>query len=226
MIQDISKVKQFAEKIFKDLQPECTAIYLGGSSVDPFINNTKDYDFILFIGGATASGEVGELGINKFQLYQKLKLVKKQNPDIPIVISVYYKDELVHGTYDLIQIRSNRLINTCNTRITYWSYLDHYMIKLVGDDAELNDILVQRAEYLKVAECAIEKLKALKSFFKINPKRWYQVYIGLCILEKNSYELTEEQIANANILHDMKEETLEIRLKLQQEIEEKLKKLK
>ena len=226
MIQDISKVKQFAEKIFKELQPECTAIYLGGSSVDPFIKSTKDYDFILFIDGATDSGGIGALGINKYLLYQKLKIVKQQNPDIPIVISVYYKDELKHGTYDLIQIRSNRLVDTCNARITYWSYLDHYMIKLVGNDAELNDILVQRAEYLKVAERAINKLKAVKSFFKINPKRWYQVYIGLCILEKNAYELTEEQILNANILHDMKEETAEIRLKLQQEIEEKLQNLK
>jgi hypothetical protein len=37
------------QEIYKEIEPYCTAIYLGGSRVDPVIENPKDYDFIVYV---------------------------------------------------------------------------------------------------------------------------------------------------------------------------------
>jgi hypothetical protein len=43
------------------------------------------------------------------------------------------------------------------------------------------------------------------------PKRWYHILRGVYILWNNSYEVTEEQKREINILHDLSEGWEEIR---------------
>ena len=45
-------------------------------------------------------------------------------------------------------------------------------------------------------------------------KYWYHAYTELCILTNNSYDLTETQINNINLLHDRKEEDQDKRKEL------------
>lgn len=218
-----TRVKQFAQQLFEYLQPECKAIYLGGSTVDNYIKDSHDIDLILFIDGTKK--RLVESGVyrQRVKCRKKIKLFKHDNPDLNIIDSTRYKDSLTTGAIDLIQYRHIK-VNTdaiLNNKLTFWSYLDHFSIKLAGEDAELNDILKQQSSYIQVIKQTVQKLQ----HNYINQKRWYQVYIGLSILENNSYELTDTQKLNANILHDMKDETLDTRLKLQQEIIQKLEKM-
>jgi len=89
------------------------------------------------------------------------------------------------------------------------------MVKLAGEDMDLDYDVVgkDREEYVSILKAAVRKL-----LDRMNQKRWYQVYIGLCMVENGSYDLTDEQKLNANMLHDMTEETLGMRLGLQKEI--------
>ena len=45
---DSRVINEKANKIFQILQPYCTAIYLGGSMTQSYINNPHDVDFICF----------------------------------------------------------------------------------------------------------------------------------------------------------------------------------
>ena len=69
-----------------------------------------------------------------------------------------------------------------------------------------------------------KKLKDVDAnYFKYKIKIWYHIYTMLCYVKNNSYDLTEEQIKNINILHDREEKDIEKRIKLIDEITKEIK---
>ena len=76
------------------------------------------------------------------------------------------------------------------------------MIKLVGEDINFTfDVIDKdREEYKQILRETVEKILSNKIR---NQKRWYQILRGVYILINNSYELTEHQRKEINILHDL-----------------------
>ena len=168
------------EKLYEFLQPECVAIYLGGSSCNKYVQHPKDVDYICI--GRTP--------------YDLLDITRK--------LARYYKGK-VYTKYgdDLLQVR-------CIEREehSYGSYINKMMTKLIGEDIEFKFDVINdnRNEYIDILKGTIVKLNE----GKLNKKRWYQVYMGISILQNNSYELNDDQVRKLNILHDESEGSQEI----------------
>jgi hypothetical protein len=104
----------FLEQLYKELQPYCKAIYLGGSRVDPIIKKPHDYDIVIF----TIPG-VKPKDIVRKVLNEKRKL------------------NLIPRNHDFIDI-----VDYSNIKINLSSYLYKYCSKIVGEELDLNiDIL-------------------------------------------------------------------------------------
>lgn len=161
-----------ANEVYRHLRPYCISIYLGGSSVQGFIRNPHDVDFILF----------ADLPVNMCHIRRLMHFYKKRNNLDP--------------KYDFIQVRTKR-----REEHNYGSYINKQMVKLVGEDIEFKfDVIgTDRWEYKEILKDTIDKLDNGKIR---NQKRWYQVLYGYYILSNNSYELTEDQKNILNIVHD------------------------
>lgn len=166
--------------LYNYLQPECIAIYLGGSSCNKYINHPKDKDYIC----------IGRTPFDVIRIKRKL--------DIYFKCKIY--DE--HGN-DFLQVRCAQI-----EEHAYGSFINKLMIKLIGEDVKFKfDIINEdRDEYIDILKNTIVKLNE----GKISRKRWYQVYMGISILMNDSYELNEEQIRKINVLHDELDESQEL----------------
>lgn len=98
------------------------------------------------------------------------------------------------------------------------SYIDRKMLLLAGEDVLPDyDVLGKdRADYVSLLKRAVRRL--LTGSGRFSEKRWYQVCIGVCILENGSYELTDGQKKDANMLHDMSPGTAERRALLKDDL--------
>ena len=164
---DSRVINEKANKIFQILQPYCTAIYLGGSMTQSYINNPHDVDFICF-----ADNEINRMKM----VFLLRRYISK------------HKDEFSNEE-DWIQTRHREY-----EEHAYGSYVHKDMQLLCGKSVEFKfDILGKdRKEYINI-------LKNAK--FK-NKKRLYQLYRGYLIVQKNSYDLTRDEIEKLNLLHD------------------------
>ena len=205
------------QELYEYLQPYCYAIYLGGSEVLGFINHPHDHDIILFTRDKNKNHHIF---IRTMMAMQLNTYLQKHNITNAVFDNLLMHPQIKEDTLDFIQIRS---IST--EERAYGSYINKLMIKLAGNNVDfLFDVIdTDRKEYINTLKQTIEKLNDNNK--PLNPKRWYQVYTGLCIVLNKSYTFTEEQKKNINILHDMDDSTLEYRLQLQQEIQNILKDL-
>ena len=180
--------------LFDNLSNYCSAIYYGGSRVDPVINNPHDYDYILFAKPLHKYGLCQYLRKNHFREHLSAKCRQGcQNKITSIKIS---KE---HPHYDLSQVRS-----VPYSKITWFSYLDPLMILVAGEDVcPKTDVIGEhRTAFLK---CLQEKANDLSAGIMRNSKRWYHILRGVYILINNSYEVTDQQRIEINILHDLSE---------------------
>ena len=176
------------QTIFKAIKPYCSAIYFGGSHVDPVIAKPHDYDFICF----------AEQNYY-YELSKRLEFLGlKKSVD-------YVENQQNLGLFDISQLRVYPY-----KEIDWFSYLDILMIKVAGEDVcPKTDIIIKyRSLFLKDLQ---EKTLLLNSNKISNQKRWYHILRGVYILLNNSYEVTEEQKREINILHDLAEGWEEIR---------------
>lgn len=169
------------ESIFSLINDSCLAIYYGGSRVDPVIDNPHDYDYICFSKRLHAQSLMRSLIKHKFRSARSTN--KKQN-------------KVILNLNDFSQIRKYPY-----TQITWFSYLDPLMIKIIGEDiCPKTDIIHEhRTAFIS---CLKEKANDLICGKMQNQKRWYHILRGVYILINNSYEVTPEQRAEINILHD------------------------
>ena len=183
---------------FSELSPDCIAIYRGGSRVDPVIDHPHDYDYICFAAPLHRHfllNKLYKLGFRK--IASNNKCVSKG-------------DNIV----DLSQTRVSPY-----SRITWFSYLDVLMQKVVGEDVcpQTDIIYEHRQEFFN---CIYEKMNLLLDNTIKNQKRWYHLLRGIYILINNSYEVSPEQKLEINILHDLADGWEEIKNKTIQLIQD------
>jgi len=158
--------------------------YFVGSSTVPFINNKHDIDIVVIVDKE-----------NKKRLDKnKLSMFRQSGLDVHLVDMNLF------------------------TKFVHWNNLfaKHYSGDNLDNDTSmpLKDIdntkksIVQTYNRLKDEDCS----NHINHIYKI--KLWYHIYTLLCYLKNDSYELTEEQIENINILHDREEKDIEKRRKL------------
>ena len=136
---------------FSELSPDCIAIYKGGSRVDPVIDHPHDYDYICF-----ATPLHRHFLLNK--LY-KLGLVT-----------------VARNKYIFKGVKGNNVLDLSQTRelsyshITWFSYLDILMQKVVGEDVcpQTDIIYEHRQEFFN---CIYEKMNLLLDNTIKNQKR-------------------------------------------------------
>lgn len=191
-------IKSIACNMYKKLQPYVIAIYLGGSSVDKYIKNKGDVDYIIFVRKASDKPIVQNL-IN-FILGLKINEFNKVDNQDFMNIRTLEKEEKEYG-----------------------SYINKMMIKLVGQTIkfEYDVIDKDREDYIKKLKAKI--LDLTKNRWK-NQKRWYQILRGIYIIKNKSYKLTKEQAENINKFHDLnfkEEEIYEIIYKEFNDIKDK-----
>ena len=191
-------IKSIACNMYKKLQPYVIAIYLGGSSVDKYIKNKGDVDYIIFVRKASDKPIVQNL-INFIFGLKINEFNKVDNQDF-MNIRTLEKEEKEYG-----------------------SYINKMMIKLVGQTIkfEYDVIDKDREDYIKKLKAKI--LDLTKNRWK-NQKRWYQILRGIYIIKNKSYKLTKEQAENINKFHDLnfkEEEIYEIIYKEFNDIKDK-----
>lgn len=183
ILETVNELKQIAQKVYNYLQPYCIAIYLGGSLCENIIENAHDVDFICFSD----------------------KPVDMCH--IRIGLHFYQKNHQLPTNYDFIQVRTKQ-----KEEHAYGSYINKKMIKLVGQDIDFTfDVIkTDRQEYIQILNETVDKLLSKKIR---NQKRWYQILRGVYVLLNHSYDLTDEQKKEINILHDLTEGWKDIRNK-------------
>lgn len=164
-----------AQRVYEKAQPQCIAVYLGGSICDGFIERPHDVDLICF-----SDEPVGMCAIRRAIHYLEIKGV-------------------IPKGYDLIQVRTKR-----REERAYGSYINKRMVKLIGEDIPFSFDVVDadRDEYLDVL---VDTIGRLNDGRIRNQKRWYQVLRGYWIVKDRTYDLTEDQIGILNEVHDQVE---------------------
>jgi len=175
MIELDNNISILIDEILELISNECVSVELWGTRVLPYIQNKHDWD-VAFVFSS---------------LLKKEQAVAK----LPHSINEYRKAGLClhfHTTH----IKEDTLI---------YAYQCHYVQSLKGYEIKtpLVNILDIKEEYLDFLQ--VEAYKLSQASYCYRAKIWYHIYTDLCILYNNSYELTEEQIKNINILHDLSE---------------------
>ena len=173
------------KSIFAIVEQYCDAIYYGGSRVDPVIDSPHDYDYICFSKRLQKQNLLRCLRRNKLRVtWSNKNIVRKSQT----------KEDLLK---DFSQIRVFPY-----TQITWFSYLDILMIKVIGEEVcPKTDVIFEHREEFIV--CLKEKVDELLCGRIGNQKRWYHLLRGAYILINNSYEVTLEQKQEINMLHDL-----------------------
>lgn len=175
----------------KLIKPKCKMIFYGGSKTYPFIQNSHDNDLIAVIENDNVKDEVREL------LHSE-GIRRKNISELGI-------------DFHLITLERNETFFT-----KYRPWVSNYIEFIHNpDNIDLSYNMLEHVNDVK--SNLIEFLPKIRDI-PTNNKDYYYIYTTLCFLKNNSFELTEEQINNINILHDKKEDDLEIRTKLIEDI--------
>lgn len=145
---DMEAIKAFAELVYENTQPQCVAVYLGGSICDGFVEHPHDVDLICF-----SDAPVGMCAIRRAIHRMEIK-------------------GLIPNGYDLVQVRTKQ-----REERAYGSYINKRMIRLVGEDIPFSfDVIdADREEYVDALIGAVERLDDGRIR---NQKRWYQILRG------------------------------------------------
>ena len=168
------------------IKPYCLSIEETGSKVNPYIRNKHDTDLIAIVADEEEKSNI--IALTHYNLQNKRQL-RENKIDIKI------------------KIKEDNLSNTI------FAYMSHFIQPIEGYEkltieVPINELLIKQniinyIQYLKEKEL---------NFYK--QKSFYHIYTSICIMKHNSYDLTEEEINNINILHDREEEKNEIRKQL------------
>lgn len=189
------------ERVYNALQPECKAIYLGGSAVESYINNPHDIDFICF-----AQNEMARLRM-------LVKLIKYQK----VNASLFTSEE------DWLQTRS-----IDNEEQTYGSYIYRDMQLVAGEAISFKlDILGgDYNKYIDILKTNINTITNTKRFYQlyrgalIVSKNSYE----LTDEEKDELNQLHDKTASEELINKVKEliNRLEYRYVEQPEQDEQL----
>ena len=181
-------------KVYNQITDYCDAIYMGGSRVDPVIENPHDYDYICFAKT-----------LQRHHLYRQLMSLGLKVTGSKLKKMSAKEKEKFHEDFSQVRVYPY-------TQISWFSYLDILMKHVVGKEVcPKTDVIVEhRKEFIVELKNKAEKLQRN---IITNKKRWYHILRGVYILINNSYEVTEEQKREINILHDVTDGWEEIKEK-------------
>lgn len=194
---------RFCDQVIEDFYPEVAAIYLGGSCVDPVIDEKGDIDYIVF----TTKRSNFQRILNEYFFKGKFKRNDIYSPHHSQLLRVEYQINIPDDG-DYSQIRDIRY----KEKINWFSYFDVLMIKVSGEDVcpKTDVIHEHRKEFI---QALAEKMDDLNTGKMKNQKRWYHILRGAYILINKSYEVTPEQKEEINKLHDMEDDDDLIKIK-------------
>ena len=180
------EINQIILNYWEELEPYCLAIYRSGSRADPIIENPHDHDYIFLAKPLQLT--------NLKRVIFKMRTMIKESLNIPLDLRIDY-------------IHTNN-----NLRIVHFSYLDFFLELIAGTDIcpKANILKEHRQEFIETIKFRAERLLDISSVYS-EQKRWYHILRGVYILLNNSYEITEEQKKEINILHDLSEGWEEVR---------------
>lgn len=172
------------------------SIIIGGSSNLSYINNAHDIDiYVTFITRENVRDKMNSL----LKLQQEVKAIEDKIMILPHFLEVtqHWYDE----TSPISEALSRR------AELPGYAYIFRYDGILCGEDTvgiKNIDVLTEptRSRYIKSLKKYVARVKEV-----FNDRGWYEKSIyhlltGIYILQNNSYDLTEEQIANINLAHD------------------------
>ena len=164
-----------------------------GSKTNPYIRNPKDIDVVLIVADED----------------KRIELIR--------ALYSHFNRQDIRDEYLDLKIRVYP--NDLSDRI-YW-YLSNFHEPFDGFTKQTKNILIDEISIKKTIIHFLENIKKYNVDL-YEKKYFYHVYASLCILKHNSFELTEEEINNINILHDRKEEDFETIKKLIDEMLEEI----
>ena len=171
-------------------------IEIGGSSNLSYIENKHDIDvFVIFKDNTNRKEKMHKI----FNLIRTLK-------DINVNVSVLARTSEIHRhyvdeTYQTETQKQNLL------RFPVYAYLFKDIDIVCGEDTsniKSVDILQEpfKSRYIQALKDFLVEDTHIFTTAGYHSKRLYHVLTGLYIIKNNSYDLTEEQVANINLLHD------------------------
>lgn len=165
-------------EVYNEIKDGCIAVLLTGSAVLPYIKHPYDKDYI-FLYKDEASAKIAEEKLLK--KYSWLELKTKFDWDIHIRFG---EDTEYYG-------------------------LGNYIKVIKGDPAVISKLpkILENKEFYKDRCLNIYKrqkdlLASFPTMAWYTRKTWYYLYRIVNVINNNSYELTEKQIEEINILHD------------------------
>jgi len=181
---------------YNENKDDIAMILIGGSSTLSYINNPHDVDvFVVYKERPTDIEIMRERARKRKNVYYAFK-----DEGESVTIGLRY---LEIYKYWLTGINDNP-----NKELIYpiYLYLCKYLKILIGEDT-LNvknlSVLDQREKYKqRLKDFLFKDFNNLLNKHNELPKDLYHVLTGFYILKNNSYDLTEEQISNINIVHD------------------------
>lgn len=158
----------------------------------------------------------------------------KDSHDIDFIIFTDSKENAIRLTITLEHLKKRKPElfeeNDCwkqirvqnKVEVKVWSYLYNNMVFLCGEKQNfLFDPINNEKDYNKYLDVLLTQFNALK--YK---KRMYHIYRGYLLLSKKTYELSDEEKTELNILHDCKEEDYRIRENIQLKLKKNILELK
>ena len=190
-------IKLKLKKILESLNNNFLYIKLGGSRSLTFIKNPADYDIIV----VSKNEEQRTACVNLFNnLYSNEHLRRLYKLDFHFTTIDHENEFLVNTIYPYFAQKTDPLY------IVVKDYLEDYK--------PIEYFLSKKPEIIQNYKKIITGKSTINSSSKYKHKFWYYAYTTLCIFKNKSYNLTEEQINDINILHDRQEKDLEKRQQL------------
>lgn len=173
-------------KLFYEMSKEYEPLMLlGGSCSSPYVKNKHDIDVIMLFSNREVTRNWHREYVNNQTLIGlRMKLHNDYGINI-ISYSVDIENEMHEFSYEKKAI-------------------------IFGNKSGLIEHnIIEEAEQYKNA-CREKASKMLGWYSEKNDlyalKHMYHIYTGMCIIKNSSYELSEEEIENINILHDCENE--------------------
>lgn len=184
---NINQIENILREFYEENKDIVDFIFIGGSKCLSYIQNPNDIDvFVVFKTLQNPKARFGKI----HQLSAEIKKIYENVSVLPQFKETfnYWLDE---SNYDEE--------HPTKMRFPIYVYMARDFQIVCGSDSvgiKNYDVLEHKTRY-------ISALKAAAETFNYT---FYRLLIGLYIIKNNSYELTQEQIANVNVAHDRQDE--------------------
>lgn len=177
----IDKITEILQPLYELIKDKCYGFLLCGSSSLPWIKNKHDYDVAIIFKSKLHRHEIDS---DKDVRLQFNNLKKELNVKYSISLLSRFEDSLINRA---------------------WNYQNHYFQVLIGDIPFDYSYDIFNREYVNILKSNFEYVSNEYQDKNQIPKFLYHILTGIYMIQNNSYELTEEQIENINIVHDMED---------------------